>query len=142
VPSAEENFQGSSLFFVGMQEAVKKNGTQTGYLDGTSGKEFGLVGEKYGCLVEIDLEGRQRGCHPVQHSSEDSPFSPAKVLSRDIQMLALDGSTFTQKRSVPQGSNRPDGNGAPPRPATIGIHAVRRAFGRDQRDGHDTPRTA
>jgi uncharacterized protein len=52
--TAEENFQGSSLFFVGVTEGVKPDGTQTGYTDGTTGKEFGLVGEKYGWMVEID----------------------------------------------------------------------------------------
>lgn len=52
--SAEENFQGSSLFFVGVTEDVKPDGTQTGYLEGTSGLEFGLVGEKYGWMVEVE----------------------------------------------------------------------------------------
>jgi len=54
VLTAEENFQGSSSFFVGVTESVKPNGTQTGYTDGTTGKTFGLVGEKYGWMVEID----------------------------------------------------------------------------------------
>ena len=54
VMSAEENFQGSSLFFVGVTEDVKPDGTQTGYVAGTTGAHFGLVGEKYGWLVEID----------------------------------------------------------------------------------------
>jgi hypothetical protein len=52
--SAEENFQGSSAFFVGVQEGVKPDGTQTGYITGTTGAEFGLVGEKYGWMVELD----------------------------------------------------------------------------------------
>ncbi|MEH2130460.1 MAG: PhoX family phosphatase [Nostoc sp.] len=52
--SAEENFQGSSGFFVGVTESVNPNGTQTAYTDGTTGKTFGLVGEKYGWIVEID----------------------------------------------------------------------------------------
>lgn len=52
--SAEENFQGDSFFFVGVQEEVKPDGTQTGYIEGTAGAEFGLVGEKYGWMVEID----------------------------------------------------------------------------------------
>ncbi len=59
--SAEENFQASpGVFFVGVTEAVTPNGTQTGYLRGTNGAqdttgaEFGLVGEKYGWMVEID----------------------------------------------------------------------------------------
>jgi hypothetical protein len=54
VLTAEENFQGSSLFFVGVQENVNPNGTQAGYASGTTGAEFGLVGEKYGWMVEID----------------------------------------------------------------------------------------
>jgi secreted PhoX family phosphatase len=54
VLSAEENFQASSFFFVGVQEDVLPNGTQTGYEEGTSGAEFGLVGEKYGWMVEVD----------------------------------------------------------------------------------------
>lgn len=52
--SAEENFQGSELFFVGVQENVKPNGGQTSYAKGTTGEEFGLVGEKYGWMVEVD----------------------------------------------------------------------------------------
>lgn len=52
--TAEENFQGSETFFVGVQEQVLPNGTQTGYVEGTTGAEFGLVGEKYGWMVEID----------------------------------------------------------------------------------------
>ena len=46
--SAEENFQDS------VTEAVKPNGTQTEYKDESIGKSFGLVGEKYGWIVEID----------------------------------------------------------------------------------------
>jgi secreted PhoX family phosphatase len=52
--SAEENFQGSEAFFVGVQENVKPNGSQTSYAKGTIGEEFGLVGEKYGWMVEVD----------------------------------------------------------------------------------------
>ncbi|MEG4866712.1 MULTISPECIES: PhoX family protein [unclassified Microcoleus] len=52
--SAEENFQGSEAFFIGVQENVKPNGGQTGYAKGTTGEEFGLVGEKYGWMVEVD----------------------------------------------------------------------------------------
>ncbi len=52
--SAEENFQGSSLFFVGVTEPVKPDGTQTEYTPDTTGEAFGLVGEKYGWMVEID----------------------------------------------------------------------------------------
>ncbi|HAJ60927.1 MAG TPA: hypothetical protein DCP31_18050 [Cyanobacteria bacterium UBA8543] len=53
--TAEENFQGSSSFFVGVTEFLKPNGSQTGYTSGTTGAEFGLVGEKYGWMVEVDL---------------------------------------------------------------------------------------
>lgn len=52
--SAEENFQGSSTFFVGVTEDVKPDGTQTRYSEGTTGEKFGLVGEKYGWMVEVD----------------------------------------------------------------------------------------
>jgi secreted PhoX family phosphatase len=66
VMSAEENFQGSTggaaPFFMGVQEEVRRDGTQLGYVPNTggvqtSGTEFGLVGEKYGWLVEIDPDG-------------------------------------------------------------------------------------
>lgn len=57
VLSAEENFQGSTAFFVGVMEDVRPNGTQTGYIDGTTGKTFGQVGEKYGWMVEVDPSG-------------------------------------------------------------------------------------
>ena len=77
--SAEENFQGNiarftegddkgkidtaNSFYVGVQEEVKPNGTQLPYIENgkqfpyipdTVGGEFGLVGEKYGWMVEID----------------------------------------------------------------------------------------
>jgi secreted PhoX family phosphatase len=52
--SAEENFQAGGPFFVGVNEGVKPDGTQTGYAAGTTGAEFGLVGEKYGWMVEVD----------------------------------------------------------------------------------------
>jgi uncharacterized protein len=73
VMSAEENFQGgtsgSSPFFIGVQENVLPNGTQMEYLPTTGGvvaggTEFGLVGEKYGWLTEID--------------PDDSDFRPRK----------------------------------------------------------------
>jgi uncharacterized protein len=54
VLSGEENFQASTAFFVGVTEPVNNNGTQTGYTAGTTGAAFGLVGEKYGWIVEID----------------------------------------------------------------------------------------
>jgi secreted PhoX family phosphatase len=66
VLSAEENFQGSSTFFVGVQEGVKQDGSQTGYTPGTTGAEFGQVGEKYGWMVEIyPLEPGER---PRKHT--------------------------------------------------------------------------
>jgi len=52
--SCEENFQASTAFPNGVQEDTQPNGTQTGYIPGTTGSEFGLVGEKYGWVVEID----------------------------------------------------------------------------------------
>jgi len=53
--SCEENFQASAgLFFVGVTEAVLPNGSQTSYSAGTTGATFGLVGEKYGWVVEVD----------------------------------------------------------------------------------------
>jgi hypothetical protein len=54
IMTAEENFQGSSTFFVGVTESVLPNGTQTSYTTGTTGQTFGLVGEKYGWMAEID----------------------------------------------------------------------------------------
>lgn len=48
VLTAEENFQG------GVTEAVKPDGTQTKYTEATVGATFGLVGEKYGWMVELD----------------------------------------------------------------------------------------
>ncbi len=52
VLSAEENFQDT------VQEAVNPDGTQTAYGEGLS-QAFGLVGEKYGWMVEIDLANPQ-----------------------------------------------------------------------------------
>lgn len=52
--TAEENFQASPVFFNGVAEPVKPDGTQLEYIEGTVGAEFGLVGEKYGWMVEID----------------------------------------------------------------------------------------
>lgn len=45
--TAEENFQGT------VTEDVLPNGTQTGYDEESGGFTFGLVGEKYGWMVEI-----------------------------------------------------------------------------------------
>ena len=65
--SAEENFQGSEAFFVGVQENVKPNGGQTTYAKGTTGEEFGLVGEKYGWMVEVDPQ--DPNFRPRKHTS-------------------------------------------------------------------------
>lgn len=54
--SAEENFQAGVPFYVGVTEGVKPDGTQTGYGAGTTGERFGLVGEKYGWMVEVDVK--------------------------------------------------------------------------------------
>jgi uncharacterized protein len=54
IMTCEENFQGSTAFFIGVQEGVNANGAQTGYGTGFAGTEFGLVGEKYGWMAEID----------------------------------------------------------------------------------------
>lgn len=58
--SAEENFQSS------VTETVKPDGTQTDYTKDTIGKTFGLVGEKYGWIVEIDLVNPN--CRPRKHT--------------------------------------------------------------------------
>lgn len=61
----------------------------------------------------------------VQHPGEQCPFNPQVDLNRDIEILNLDGSLFTQNRTVPRGSNWPsnlEGNPqGPPRPSVIGI---------------------
>jgi secreted PhoX family phosphatase len=66
VLSSEENFQGGGLSFVGVTEDVLPNGTQTGYMAGTTGAEFGQVGEKYGWIVEADPSGHER---PKKHTA-------------------------------------------------------------------------
>jgi uncharacterized protein len=83
VISAEENFQGSvarftsgpdvdqinlaGSFYNGVQEEVQPDGTQLGYIADTTGTEFGLVGEKYGWLVEIDP--RNPGSRVKKHTA-------------------------------------------------------------------------
>lgn len=62
----------------------------------------------------------------VQHPGENCPYNPQQRLNRDIEMLDLNGTVFTQNRTVPRGSNWPSNiqdnpNGAP-RPSVIGIH--------------------
>ncbi|WP_239651475.1 PhoX family protein [Neosynechococcus sphagnicola] len=64
----------------------------------------------------------------VQHPSEDCLIGSTTVLNRDIPMLDLNGTLFTQNRNVPQGSNWPsniEGNlNGPPRPSVIGIRRI------------------
>jgi uncharacterized protein len=61
----------------------------------------------------------------VQHPCEDAPIGDGTILSRSIEMLKLDGSLFTQTRTVPRGSNWPDNVTGEvvnlPRPCTVGI---------------------
>ena len=67
VLTAEENFQASpGAFFVGVNEAVLPTGTQTGYVAGSTGQTFGLLGEKYGWIVEIDPS--DPSWHPRKHT--------------------------------------------------------------------------
>jgi secreted PhoX family phosphatase len=66
----------------------------------------------------------------VQHPSEDSVFDASfapdtAILTREIELLGLNGKVFTQNRTVPRGSNWPsnlagDLNGLP-RPCVVGI---------------------
>ena len=67
IMSAEENFQADTTFFIGVQEGVLPTGTQTGYVTGSSGAEFGQVGEKYGWMVEIDP--RDPGTRARKHTA-------------------------------------------------------------------------
>ncbi len=69
----------------------------------------------------------------VQHPGESSPIGDDVQLDREIEMLNLEGTLFTQQRSVSRGSNWPSNIGyvgnpggsfnglLPPRPAVIGI---------------------
>ena len=52
---------------MGVQENVKPNGGQTTYAKGTTGEEFGLVGEKYGWMVEVDPQ--DPNFRPRKHTS-------------------------------------------------------------------------
>lgn len=74
--SCEENFQGSpGVFFMGVQEWVGPSGNQIGWAVGnpadpatyTAGALFGLVGEKYGFVVELDP--RERLWRPRKHTA-------------------------------------------------------------------------
>jgi secreted PhoX family phosphatase len=65
----------------------------------------------------------------VQHPGEDSPIGAQNdgPVTRDIELLSVDGVVFTQTRTIPKGSLWPaniliDGSSVP-RPATIGIVA-------------------
>ena len=63
----------------------------------------------------------------VQHPGEDVPIGDGTNLNRTIEMLKLDGTLFTQSRTVLRGGNWPGdktGDGIP-RPCTIGIVARR-----------------
>jgi hypothetical protein len=83
VLSAEGNIQGNGAFaavgsparypsrfpaYVGVTEAVKSNGTQVGYTAHTAGALFGLVGEKYGWIVETDPR-RADGPAALKHTA-------------------------------------------------------------------------
>jgi secreted PhoX family phosphatase len=66
----------------------------------------------------------------VQHPGEDSPVNgdpnaggaAASMITRPIEILALNGTTFVQQRTIPRGSNWPiAAAGAPPRPSVIGV---------------------
>ncbi len=50
----EENSEGSARRHMGVQGQTRRDGTQTGYILRTAGFSFGLVGEKYGWIVEAD----------------------------------------------------------------------------------------
>jgi secreted PhoX family phosphatase len=70
----------------------------------------------------------------VQHPGEDSPIDSQNdsPLKRDIELLSLAGTVFTQNRTLPKGSDWPSnisGKGPSlPKPATIGIrHKTSRA---------------
>ena len=74
----------------------------------------------------------------VQHPGEDTPIGTGLPDLRSIEMLNLNGATFSQDRTVPRGSNWPNNvEGAllgPPRPATIGITRNRKK--EDRRSPH------
>jgi secreted PhoX family phosphatase len=67
----------------------------------------------------------------VQHPGEDSPINDGTILSREIELLDLNGITFNQARTVPRGSSWPSnipttdgGKGQPrsvPKPSVIAI---------------------
>ncbi|MEP7203984.1 MAG: alkaline phosphatase PhoX [Ilumatobacteraceae bacterium] len=72
----------------------------------------------------------------VQHPGEDSPVNgdpaaggdAASLITRAIEVLALDGTTFTQQRTIPRGSNWPSAQSAvPPRPSVVGVRRRKRA---------------
>ncbi|HEY9906895.1 MAG TPA: hypothetical protein V6D18_04730, partial [Thermosynechococcaceae cyanobacterium] len=61
----------------------------------------------------------------VQHPGEGCPFTPQVTLSRSLELLSLEGSLFTQTRSVSRGSNWPSNiqgdHAGVPKPSVIGI---------------------
>lgn len=77
VLSCEENFQADATnFWGGVTEGVLPNGSQTAYVSSgtqtdtglrTTGAEFGLVGEKYGWVVEVDV--RNPGARAKKHTA-------------------------------------------------------------------------
>ncbi len=68
----------------------------------------------------------------VQHPSEDCPVDNGTMLERNIEMLALDGTLFTQRRRVARGSRFPSNiptsfggkTDGQPRPCVIGIRRL------------------
>jgi len=65
----------------------------------------------------------------VQHPGEDCPIDDGTVLSRQIEMLDLNGAVFNQTRSVSRGSlwpsNISNDSRRSPMPSVIGIRRVR-----------------
>lgn len=50
----EENSEGTARRHIGIQGQMRRDGTQTSYILRTTGFSFGLVGEKYGWITEVD----------------------------------------------------------------------------------------
>ncbi len=65
----------------------------------------------------------------VQHPGEDSPIDDGTVLSRQIEMLDLNGAVFNQTRNVSRGSlwpsNIENDRRRSPMPSVVGIRRVR-----------------
>lgn len=94
----------------------------------TSGKEAGeIVPLAYGparCEMTGPTFVGNTLIVSVQHPCEDVP-TEAGTLNRDIEMLNLDSTLFTQSRTVPRGSSWPSSIegvvAGPPKPSVIGI---------------------